>query len=80
VSTGLTPAAVLRAAAGRLRGWAAAAPGERWAPGAVAAFGPQLADWLEFFAQTEFDPEADIQVTDRSHEKALAVARAVLAV
>jgi hypothetical protein len=37
-----------------------------------------LADWLEFFARAEFDPEAGIRVTDGSHEKALAVARAVL--
>ncbi|WP_069769765.1 hypothetical protein [Streptomyces sp. LUP30] len=37
-----------------------------------------LADWLDLFAATQFDPEAGIQVTDRSHECALAFARAVL--
>ncbi|WP_060887648.1 hypothetical protein [Streptomyces caniscabiei] len=40
--------------------------------------GGALADWLDLFANTEFDPEADIQVTDRSHECALAAARAIL--
>lgn len=39
--------------------------------------GNALADWLDLFANTEFDPEATIQVTDRSHECALAVARAI---
>lgn len=40
--------------------------------------GTALADWLELFANTQFDPEATIQETDRSHEYALAVARAIL--
>ena len=36
-----------------------------------------LADWLDLFAATEFDPEADVMETDRRHECALAVARAI---
>lgn len=36
-----------------------------------------LSNWLDSAAAT-FDPEADIQVTDRSHELALAVAHQVL--
>lgn len=37
-----------------------------------------LADWLEHFAKTQFDPEASVQVTDQSHEMALAVAWQIL--
>ena len=39
--------------------------------------GLALADWLDL-AATEYDPAADVQETDRSHDAALAVARAVL--
>lgn len=39
--------------------------------------GAALADWLDLFANTEFDPEAIVQETDRSHACALAVARAI---
>ena len=39
--------------------------------------GTALANWLDLFAATEFDPEASVQETDRSHECALAVARAI---
>jgi len=39
--------------------------------------GLALADWLELFANTEFDPAATVQETDRSHECALTVARAI---
>ena len=37
-----------------------------------------LAKLLESFAATAYDPEADIQVTDVSHERVLAVARIIL--
>ena len=38
--------------------------------------GAALADWLDL-AATEYDPDADVQETDRSHDAALAVARAI---
>lgn len=36
-----------------------------------------LADWLDHFATTRYDPAAGIQVTDQSHQVALAVVRAI---
>ena len=41
-------------------------------------YAPALADWLELFAATAYDPHADIQVTSRSHEVALTLARQIL--
>jgi hypothetical protein len=41
------------------------------------AFVITVARWLDQFAATKFDPGAGIQVTDRSHELALAVARSI---
>jgi hypothetical protein len=40
------------------------------------AIGLALADWLDL-AASEYNPDADVQETDRSHEHALAVARAI---
>lgn len=37
-----------------------------------------FARWLEHFANTEYDPHADIVETDMRHEKAMDAARAVL--
>ena len=36
-----------------------------------------LADWMDLFAATEYDPEAGIQETSRRHECALALARQI---
>ncbi|MEU6543929.1 hypothetical protein [Streptomyces sp. NPDC046859] len=66
-----SPADELRAAAHRLRDVAPNITGH------LAGLADPVADWLDLFANTEFDPEASIQVTDRSHECALAVARAI---
>lgn len=52
------------------------APGDLGAlftPGVATA----LAEWLDHFADTQFDTEADIQVMDHSHELMLALARLI---
>ena len=67
----MTPADELRAAARRLRDVAPLAP----TTGPLAIAEP-VADWLDIKA-TEYDPDADVQETDRSHEIALTVARKV---
>ncbi len=43
----LTPAEELRAAAATARSWAAADSSDPWTPSALAAFGSDLARWLE---------------------------------
>jgi hypothetical protein len=67
----VTPADELRTAARVLRDIAPLAPTH----GPLAIAEP-VADWLDLTA-AEFDPDADVQETDRSHEVALAVARTV---
>jgi hypothetical protein len=67
----MTPAGELREAARRLRNVAPLAP-----TGGPLAIVEPVADWLDLKA-AEYDPSADIQETDRSHEIALTVARTV---
>lgn len=43
----MTPADELRAAAKTVRTWVTEEPPAGWAPTAITAFGPSLADWLE---------------------------------
>lgn len=76
--TNQTPADELRQAAAALRQarFPAAMTATASTAALIAARFP-LADWLDL-AATEYDPEADVQETDRSHDAALAVARAVL--
>lgn len=73
----MTPADELRTAARTLR--SSAFIGVRYSTSTVAALlraRSPLAKWLDL-AATEYDPEAEVQETDRSHEAALAVARAI---
>ncbi|MGY0062786.1 hypothetical protein ACWY4P_40675 [Streptomyces sp. LZ34] len=74
--TDMPPAALLRAAAEKVRQWATDATADPWAPGAAARFGPELADWLKSTAVY-----ADI-VGDKPSvvRTALAVARQILGV
>ncbi|WP_322501793.1 hypothetical protein TR631_33725 [Streptomyces rochei] len=73
----MTPADELRTAARTLR--SSAFIGVRYSTSAVAALlrarGP-LANWLDLAAAV-YDPAAEVQETDRSHEAALDVARAI---
>lgn len=45
--TDQSPAALLRAAAEKVRQWATEATADPWALGAAARFGPELAAWLD---------------------------------
>lgn len=62
----MTPADELRTAAEKLRTRMIMA----------VRYANPLADWLDL-AANEYDPHADVQETDRSHDIALAVARAI---
>lgn len=71
----MTAADEIRAAAERLRDRSYfEQTGE---PDAENAVDTALADWLDHFAATRFDPEADVQVMDRSHELMLTLARLI---
>ncbi|RCH70506.1 hypothetical protein DT019_03175 [Streptomyces sp. SDr-06] len=48
--TDTSPTAELGAAAERIRIWLAEEPAQPWSPGALATFGPELADWFDFEA------------------------------
>ncbi|OMI34444.1 hypothetical protein [Streptomyces sparsogenes] len=60
--TDQSPAALLRAAAEKVRQWATEATSDPWAPGAATTFGPELAAWLDSAAvdaeQIGADPRA----------------------
>ncbi|WP_189764680.1 hypothetical protein [Streptomyces xanthochromogenes] len=77
--TDTSPADELQAAAEKIRVWVADEPTRPWAPGALAIFGPELADWLEAEAASPLAGEH----SDRCGEEdctinaALAVARAI---
>ncbi|WP_438479183.1 hypothetical protein [Streptomyces asiaticus] len=68
--TDQTPAALLRAAAEKVRQWAADATADPWTPGAAARFGPELAGWLDSAAVDAEQIGAD--------PRALATARKIL--
>lgn len=73
----MNPAEELRTAARTLR--SSAFIGVRYSTSTVAALlrarGP-LANWLDL-AANEYAPDSDVQETDRNHEAALDVARAI---
>lgn len=74
--TGSTTAR-LRQAAGVVRGWVAEAGDQPWAPGAVAAFGPELAAVFESWAwMGEYDAA---QLHRVGGPETLALADAILA-
>ena len=76
--TETAPVARRRAAVEVLRRWVAEAPPQPWAPGAVAAFGPELARWLDAVAvRLTHSTHPDWQETVEAH--AFATADAILA-
>ncbi|NED31049.1 hypothetical protein [Streptomyces sp. SID8499] len=73
----MTPADELRAAADKLRTWVVAEPPADWAPTAVTAFGPALADWLTEYAAS-LDKATHPEWQETVAPRPLAVARAIL--
>ncbi|MGX1254128.1 hypothetical protein RKD48_006639 [Streptomyces ambofaciens] len=79
----MNPAVELRTAAYKVRSWVAETEAARWAPSAITAFGPDLAEWLDHESNLAHDAHL---WTDRescgwcgepANAHALAVARAI---
>lgn len=74
----MTPADELRAAATTLRDWTTDETTDRWAPSAIAAFGPDMAAWLDEEA-ARLDATATPFWQEAVGRHPLAVARRIIA-
>ncbi|MFS4103819.1 hypothetical protein [Streptomyces sp. PD-S100-1] len=63
--------------ADKLRAWVAEEPSADWAPAAITAFGPALAEWLTEYAAS-LDKTAHPEWQETVAPRPLAVARAIL--
>ena len=75
MTSDLTPADELRAAAATARSWVAADSSTAWAPSAIAAFGPDLATVFNQWARlADLDPDLLNRI---GGQETLATARAI---